>query len=104
MKAIQLPGCRRLMHKEDEFLAEEKLLLSKEYKKTNFLATEGANHDDETIKAGNVHTDTSEEDGQETETTRIGPLTFDPTPQLKDDEQHQHVATNDQAELMRWHH
>jgi hypothetical protein len=101
---IQLPGRRRLMHEEDEFLAEENLLLSKEYRKTNFLATEGASHDNETIKAGNVHTDTSEEDEQETETTRIGPLTFDPTPQLEDDEQHQHVATDDQAELMRWHH
>ena len=88
---IQLPGRRRLMHEEDEFLAKENLLLSEEYRKTNFLGTEGASHNDETIKAGNVHMDASDEDKQETETTQIGPLTFNPTPQLEDDEQHQHV-------------
>ena len=101
---IQIPGRRCLMHDKDEFLAKENILLSNDYKKTDFLVTEGASHDDETIKAGNVHTDTSDEDEQETETTQISPLTFDPTPQLEDDEQHQHVATDDQAELMRWHH
>ena len=68
------------------------------------MATEGASHDDETIKAGNVHMDTSDEVEQETETTRIDPLTFNPTPQLEDDEQHQHVTTNNQAKLMRRHH
>ena len=68
------------MHDEDEFLAEKNLLLSDEYKKTNVLATEGASHDDETIKAGSVHMDTSDEDEQETETTRIGPLNSIPLP------------------------
>jgi hypothetical protein len=53
---IQLPGCRHLMHDKDEFLAKENILLSNDYKKTTFLATEGAIHDDDTIKAGNVHT------------------------------------------------
>ena len=107
---IQLPGCCCLMHDEDgfhedEFLAEESLLFSdKYYKKTNTSVTEGASHDDETIKAGNVHTDASDKDEQDMETPQIGPLTFDPTPQLEDDEQHQHVATKDQAKLMRWHH
>jgi hypothetical protein len=38
------------MHDEDEFLAEENILLSDDYKKTDFKATEGASHDDETIK------------------------------------------------------
>jgi len=48
------------MHDKDEFLAKENILLSDNYKKTDFLVTEGASHDDETIKAGNVHTDTSD--------------------------------------------
>ena len=102
---IQLPGCCRFLHDKDEFLAKENLLLSNEYyKKTNTLVTEEANHNNETIKAGNVHTDMSDEDKLATETTQIGPLTFDPTPQLEDDKQHQHIATNNQAELMCWHH
>ena len=69
------------MNDEDEFLAKENLLLSDKYhKKTDALVTEGASHDEETIKTGNVHTDTSNKDKLETETTRIGPLTVDPTP------------------------
>ncbi len=47
---------------------------------------------------------TSDEDSGDTKAIQVGPLTFDPTPQLEDDEQHQHVATDDQSELMRWHH
>ncbi len=65
---IQLPGRRRLMHDKDgfhkdEFLAKENLHLSNEYyKKTNTLVTEGASHDNETIKAGNVHIHTDASD------------------------------------------
>jgi hypothetical protein len=92
------------MHDEGEFLAEENILLSNEYQKTNILMTEGASPDDETIKADNLSTEPSDKDIGDTETTRVDPLTFDPTPQLEDDERHQHVAIDDQAELMRWHH
>ncbi len=74
------------MHDEDKFLAEENILLSDKYQKTNILVTDGASPDDETIKANNLSTETSDEDIGDTETTRVGPLTFDPTPQLEDDE------------------
>ena len=103
-QVIQLPGRRRLMHDEGEFLAEENILLSDEYQKANILMTEGASPDDETIKADNLSTEPSDKDIGDTETTRVDPLTFDPTPQLEDDERHQHVTIDDQAELMRWHH
>ena len=99
-QVIQLPGRRRSMHGKDKFLAEENILLSNKYQKTNILVTDGASPEGETIKANNLSTDTSDEDIGDTETTRVGPLTFDPTPQLEDDEQHQHVAIDDQAELM----
>ena len=88
------------MHGEDEFLAKENILLSNKYQKTDISVTEGASPDNETIKTNNLSTETSDEDIGDTETTRVGPLTFDPTPQLEDDEQHQHVAIDDQAELM----
>ena len=103
-QVIQLPGRRCSMHGEDEFLAKEIILLSDEYQKTDISVTEGASPDDETIKANNLSTETSDEDIGDTETTRVGHLTFDPTPQLEDDKRHQHVAIDDQAELMRWHH
>jgi len=102
-QVIQLPGRHCSMHGEDEFLAKEIILLSDEYQKIDILVTEGASPDDETIKANNLSTETSDEDIGDTETTRVDPLTFDPTPQLEDNERHQHVAIDDQAELMRWH-
>ncbi len=96
----QLPGRRRSMHGKDEFLAEENILLSNEYQKTDISVTEGASPNDETIKANNLSMEASDEDIGDKETTRVGPLTFDPTPQLEDDKQHQHVAIDDQAKLM----
>ena len=52
-QVIQLPGHRHSMHGEDEFLAEENILLSNEYQKTDISVTEEASPDDETIKANN---------------------------------------------------
>ena len=102
---LQLPGRHHLMHdKDDEFLAKENVLLTDSDHKNDTLVSEGASPDDETIKASNLSQATSDEDNGDTRATQVGPLTFDPTPQLEDDEQHQHVATDDQAELMRWHH
>jgi hypothetical protein len=47
-----------------------------------------------------LNQETPEKDSGGTKATQVGPLTFDPNPQLEDDEQHQHVATDSQAELM----
>ena len=99
-QVIQLPGRRRSMHGKDKFLAEENILLSDEYQKTDILVTEGVSPIDETIKANNLSMETSDEGIGDTEITRVGPLTFETTPQLEDDERHQHVAIDDQAELM----
>jgi hypothetical protein len=101
-QVIMLPGCCRLLHDRDRFLSKDIILLNNEYRKTNTLVSEGASPDDETIKASNLSTETSDEDSGETETTQVGPLTFNPTPQLEDDKGHQHAATDNQAELMRW--
>ncbi len=66
--------------------------------------SERAGPDDKTIQASNLSQAMSDEDSGDTKATQVGPLTFDPIPQLEDDEQHQHVATDNQAELMQWHH
>ena len=39
----------------------------------------------------------------ETQTTRMGPLTFDLNPQLEEDKHVYLGATDDQAKLMYWH-
>jgi hypothetical protein len=98
---LQLPGHHHLMHNEDnEFLVKENVLLTYSNRKNDTSVSDGASSDDETIKASNLSQATSDEDSGDTRATQVGPLTFDPTPQLEDDEQHQHVATDDQAELM----
>jgi hypothetical protein len=93
---LQLPGHCHLMHnKNNKFLAKENILLTNSYCKNNMSVSEGAGPDDETIQASNLSQATSDEDSNDTEATQVGPLTFNPTPQLEDDEQHQHVATDD---------
>ncbi len=93
------------MHDEgDKFLAKENILLTNSYCKNDTSVSEGAGPNNETIQASNLSQAASDKDSGDTEATQVGPLTFDPTPQLEDDEQHQHVATDDQVELMQWHH
>jgi hypothetical protein len=93
------------MHNEDaKFLAEENILLTNSYCKNDTSVSEGAGPDNKTIQASNLSQVTSDKDSGDTEATQVGPLTFDPTPQLEDDERHQHVATDNQAELMQLHH
>jgi hypothetical protein len=102
---LQLLGHCHLMHnKEDKFLAKENILLTDSYRNNDTLVSEGAGPNNETIQASNLSQATSDEDSGVNEATQVGPLTFNPTPQLEDDEQHQHVAIDHQAELMQWHH
>ncbi len=79
-------------------MAEENILLPNE---KDTLASEGATVNNETIKASNLTT--THPMSKESTATQVGLLTFDPSPQLKDDEQHVHVASDEQAELMWWH-
>ena len=75
------------MHnKDDEFLAKENVLLTDSDHKNDTLVSEGASPDDETIKASNLSQATSDKDNGDTRATQVGPLTFNPTPQLEDDE------------------
>jgi hypothetical protein len=97
-KVLLLPGQRHQLIDKPEFMAEENVLL---LNKKDTLASEGATVDDETVKASNLTT--TQPTSKESTATQVGLHTFDPSLQLKDDEQHVHVASDKQAELMRWH-
>ena len=59
--------------------------------------------DDETVKANNTVKDIPTEGLDMSKIGRSGPLTFDPCPEMTHDEQHVHVPSDKQAELMHWH-
>ncbi len=62
-------------------------------------ASEGATSDNVTVQASNLLPE--RESKTQTQTTRMGPLTFDKNPQLKEDEHVYLGAADDQAKLMR---
>jgi hypothetical protein len=99
-KVLQCPGCQDLMDDIDpaEFVAEENL----NYKEKETSEDEGVNEDNKTIKTSNVPPPTAPEEPP-SEALRHGPLTFDPHPQEKEDEQTTLAALDQQADLMRWH-
>jgi hypothetical protein len=85
---LQLPGRCHLMHNEvNEFVAKKNVLLTDSNRTNDTSVSEGASPDDETRKASNLSQATSDKDSGDTRATQVGPLTFDPTPQLGDDEQ-----------------
>ncbi len=78
----------------EEFVAEENL----NYKKQ---VDEGADSDDNTVKASNLLAPPNEE--PPSQAVRRGPLTFDPSPPAEEGEDVHLAAADNQAELMRWH-
>ena len=97
-KVLLLLGQHHHLIDQPEFMAEENVLLPN---KKDTLASEGATVNNETIKASTLTT--TQPMSKESTATQVGPLTFDLSLQLEDDEQHVHVASDEQAELMRWH-
>jgi len=81
-----------------EFITEENL----NYRENETSEDEGVNEDEETIKTSNVPSPAAAE-VPPSEALRSEPLTFDPCPQEEEDEHVTLAASNDQAELMRWH-
>jgi hypothetical protein len=98
---LQVPGLCQLERNapnKQEFVAKENLNFDGDKPR------EIIRHDDKTTKASNV---TSPSEGAAEEepitSTRLGALTFNPSPPLKEDEEFQLAAADDQEELMRWH-
>ncbi len=63
--------------------------------------SEGATSNDLTVQASNLSSEKG--DKKEKQTMRMGPLTFNINPKLKEDEHIYLAAVDDQAKLMRWH-
>ena len=59
--------------------------------------------DNQTVKVNNNGTNTSSESSNMSKTGRAGPLTFDPCPERTHNDQHIHIPSDKQAELMHWH-
>jgi hypothetical protein len=67
-------------------------------------SAEVVRHDNKTVKTLNVTLPSEGAAEEEPDTfTRMGALTFDPSPPLEEDKEFQLAATDEQAKLMRWH-
>jgi hypothetical protein len=100
-RVLQIPGLCRLERdapNEQEFVAKENLNFNGDKPR------EIIRHDNETFKTSNVTLPSEGATEKEPDTTtRMHALTLDPSPPLKEDEEFQLAATNNQAELMQWH-
>ena len=84
----------------DEYIADENLLLKSH---VGNRGLEEVSADDQTVKANNSAANTSSEDPDMSKIGRAGPLTFDPCPDITHEDQHIHVPSGKQSELMHWH-
>jgi hypothetical protein len=84
------------LHLDKEFTTEEKVHTN--ILKKPPLALEGATSNDITVQASNLSS--KKEDKEEKQTTRMGSLTFDINPKLKEDKHLYLAAVDNQAKLM----
>ena len=98
-QVIQLTSQLPTMPEDDEFIAEENLLLPDDY----FFkqASEEISVDDDTVKHDNLAPEGAPADSDVPPIARMGPLSFDPRPSVEQDDDL--TASDDQTELMRWH-
>jgi hypothetical protein len=87
------------LHLDKEFTTKENVHTG--IIKKPLTASEGATSNDLTVQASNLSS--VKGDKEEKQTTRMGPLTFDVNPELKEDKYVYLAAVDDQAKLMRWH-
>jgi hypothetical protein len=87
------------LHLDKEFATKENVHANIHKKPPS--ASEGAENEDVTIQTSNLLSEKESE--EEKHTTRMGPLTFNINPKLKEDKHVYLAAVNNQAELMCWH-
>jgi hypothetical protein len=84
------------LHLNKEFTAKENVHTNIHKKPPS--ASEGAENNNVTIQTSNLLSEKESE--EEKQTTRMGPLTFDVNPELKEDKHVYLAAVYDQAKLM----
>jgi hypothetical protein len=95
-RILQMPG---QLHHDEEFTAKENVHANILRKPP--LVSEGAMSNDVTVQVSNLSSEKG--DKEEKQTTRMGPLTFDVNPKLKEDKHVYLAAVDNQAKLMCWH-
>jgi hypothetical protein len=93
---LQMPG---QLHLDEEFMAEENVHTN--IQKKPHSASEGATSNNVMVQASNFLSE--KESKEETQTTRMGPLTFNVNPELKEVKHVYLAAVDNQAKLMCWH-
>jgi len=97
---IQHPTQQGSTIDSEEYIADENLLLKSHVRKREL---EEVSADDQTVKSNNSAVNVSSGDPDMSKIGRAGPLTFDPCPESTHEDQHIHVPSDKQAELMHWH-
>jgi hypothetical protein len=87
----------------EEYIADENLFFDAQEHNKEMSVLEGARPDDETVLTSNL-TSSSVNKNEDRHVERQGPLTFDPSPPLDDNDQVDLIAADEQSELMRLHH
>ncbi len=95
-RVCQMPGRLQL---DKEFTFEENVHAN--ILKKPITDSEGATSNNLTVQASNLLSEKG--DKEEKQTTRMGSLTFDINPDLKEDKHVYLAAVSNQAKLMRWH-
>ncbi len=97
---IQQPTQQGSPIDSEEYIADENLLLKSHVRKRG---SEEVSADNQTVKANNSVVNVSSGDPDMSKIGRAGPLTFDLCPESTHEDQHIHVPSDKQAELMHWH-
>jgi hypothetical protein len=100
---LQFPGFRcmkgQALPAEQEFVAKENI----NFDKGKPVSKGVVGKDEDTMKTSNVSSPSKEPMEEPNTSTRKGPLMFNPSPPIEEDEEFQLATTNNQAKLMRWH-
>ncbi len=95
---VQIPGLYPRMDKE--YIADDNLFFDAQEHDKEMSVLEGARPDNKTVLMSNL-TSSSINKNKDRHMERRGPLTFDPSPPLDNNDQVDLIAADEQSELMR---